>query len=132
MMLPRSRMWIINDFPAYSMMSGWSTVGKTTCPHCMDDSDSFRLPLSRKHSWFDNHRKFLPLDHPYRRNINDFWKGMRVRKVFQGVQSGHDILQELSNIGMLKVIDVDAQSVNDALSKTCGWNKRSIFWDLPY
>ena len=59
-------MWTINDFPAYSMMSSWSTAGKTACPHCMEDSDSFRLNLCRKQSWFDNHRKFLPLNHDYR------------------------------------------------------------------
>ena len=29
------------------------------------------------------------------------------------------------------MIDVDAEVVNAAISKTCGWNKRSIFWDLP-
>ena len=30
------------------------------------------------------------------------------------------------------MIDVDAEVVNAAISKTCRWNKRSIFWDLPY
>ena len=25
-------MWTISDFPAYSMLSGWSTVGKLACP----------------------------------------------------------------------------------------------------
>ena len=51
-------MWTINNFPGYSMMSGWSTIGKTICPHCIEDFDSFRLSLSRKQLWFDNHRKF--------------------------------------------------------------------------
>ncbi|XP_039120162.1 uncharacterized protein LOC120256563 [Dioscorea cayenensis subsp. rotundata] len=32
-------MWIISDFPAYSMLSGWSIAGKLACPYCMDDSD---------------------------------------------------------------------------------------------
>ena len=30
------------------------------------------------------------------------------------------------------MIDVDAEVVNAAIFKTCGWSKRSIFWDLPY
>ena len=36
-------MWTIGDFPAYSMMSGWSTAGKIACPVCMDQVKSFRL-----------------------------------------------------------------------------------------
>ena len=85
-------MWKINDFPTYLMMYGWSITGKTTCPHCMEDSDSFRLSLSRKQSWFDNHRKFLPLNHDYRRNTKDFLRGKKVIKFFKGIKSGHDIL----------------------------------------
>ena len=25
--------WTINDFPAYGMVSGWSTYGKLACPY---------------------------------------------------------------------------------------------------
>jgi len=25
-------MWTINDFPAYGMLSGWSTHGRLACP----------------------------------------------------------------------------------------------------
>ena len=32
----------------------------------------------------------------------------------------------------MKVTKVDAQKVNEALSRSCGWYKRGIFWDLPY
>ena len=73
-------MWTINDFPAYSMMSGWSTAGKLACPHCMEDSDAFTLTKSGKQSWFDNHHKFLPMNHPYRRNTKDFFKNRKVTK----------------------------------------------------
>ena len=125
-------MWTINDFPAYSMMSGWSTAGMLACLHCMEDSDAFRLIKSGKQSWFDNHRKFLPMNHPYRRNTKDFIKNRKVTKQFPGVRSGDEILKDLNNRGLRKVIDVDAEVVNAAISKTCGWNKRSIFWDLPY
>ena len=38
-------MWTINDFPVYSMMSGWSIAGMLACPHCMEDSDAFRYFL---------------------------------------------------------------------------------------
>jgi len=44
-MMPRQRkifqmkatlMWTINDFPAYGMLSGWSTAGRLSCPICME------------------------------------------------------------------------------------------------
>ena len=59
--------------------------------------------------------------------IIDFLRGKKVNKFFKGVKSGHDILRELNNIGLMKVTEVDAQKVNEALSRNCGWYKRSIF-----
>ncbi|XP_058005408.1 uncharacterized protein LOC131181377 [Hevea brasiliensis] len=48
-------LWTISDFPAYSMLSGWSTKSKTACPYCRGDSDAFTLTKGGKQSWFDNH-----------------------------------------------------------------------------
>jgi hypothetical protein len=31
-------LWTINDFPAYAMLSGWSTKGKIACPYCHKDT----------------------------------------------------------------------------------------------
>ena len=67
-------MWTINDFPVYGMLSGWMTMGKLGCPICMDSSKAFTLNHSRKTSYFDCHRQFLPQDHPYRRNKKTFIK----------------------------------------------------------
>ncbi|XP_060210438.1 uncharacterized protein LOC132637354 [Lycium barbarum] len=36
--LRASLMWIVNDFSAYGMLSGWMTAGKLACPHCMENS----------------------------------------------------------------------------------------------
>jgi len=36
-------MWTINDFPAYGMISGWSTRGKLACPYCMENNKAFTL-----------------------------------------------------------------------------------------
>jgi len=59
-------LWTINDFQAYGMLSGWSTHGKMSCPYCMEQTKSFQLEHGRKACWFDCHRQFLPLDHPFR------------------------------------------------------------------
>ena len=42
-MLRAALMWTISDFPAYGMLSGWSTHGRLACPVCMADTKAFRL-----------------------------------------------------------------------------------------
>ncbi|XP_076885659.1 uncharacterized protein LOC143535231 [Bidens hawaiensis] len=65
-------LWTVSDFPAYAMLSGWSTHGHLACPHCMGDTEAFQLHAGRKTSWFDCHRRFLPRSHPFRRDKNGF------------------------------------------------------------
>lgn len=127
-------MWTISDFPAYSMLSGWGTAGRLACPHCMNETDAFTLKCSHKQSWFDNHRKFLPPDHVYRRNRVNFRKGKTVTKDPPPIRTGTDILRELDRLGLKKVTEIGAAAVNKTIRKKtgCGWKKRSIFWDLPY
>jgi len=72
-------MWTINDFPAYGMLSGWSTHGKLACPYCMENNKAFTLANGGKASFFYCHRCFLPLNHRYRKNRKDFFVG-RVEK----------------------------------------------------
>jgi len=72
-------MWTINDFPAYGMLSGWSTHGKLACPYCMENNKAFTLTNRGKASFFDCHCCFLPHNHKYRKNIKDFFVG-RVEK----------------------------------------------------
>ena len=68
-------MWTINDFLAYGMLSGWGTNGRLACPHCMKHNKSFTLNYGHKSCWFNLHRRFLPNDHHFRRNIKAFRKG---------------------------------------------------------
>ena len=39
-------LWTVNDFPAYGMLSAWSTHGKLSCPICMEDTKAFTLKRS--------------------------------------------------------------------------------------
>ena len=125
-------MWTISDFPAYSMLSGWSTAGRLACPYCMEDSESFRLNRSGKQSWFDNHRKFLELDHPFKRNKSAFLKNKIVTIGAPPFRSGSEILSIIDHLDLKKVTEVNAYDINRGISQSCGWRKRSIFWDLPY
>jgi len=45
-------MWTINDFPAYGIVSGWSTHGKLACPYCMENNKAFTLTNGGKASFF--------------------------------------------------------------------------------
>ena len=91
-------MWTINDFPAYGMLSGWSTAGKLACPYCGNQSKAFSLKYGGKCSWFDSHRQFLPLDHPYRRNKDAFLKN-RVEKSQPPLRlSGEDVWDNVCDL----------------------------------
>ncbi|XP_073138901.1 uncharacterized protein [Henckelia pumila] len=129
-----SLLWTISDFPAYAMLFGWSTAGKLACPYCMEDSDAFTLPHGGKQSWFDNHRKFLPIDHNFRRNIKWFKKNHQVKKPPPHIKSGDEIIEELESYGFRSVTEPGATEVNSEIVRRCkcGWRKRSIFWELPY
>ena len=64
-------MWTISDFPAYAMLSGWSTKGKFACPCCNYSTNSHYLKHSRKMCYKDD-RVCLPMDHPWRANKRSF------------------------------------------------------------
>ncbi|XP_047250067.1 uncharacterized protein LOC124885858 [Capsicum annuum] len=124
--------WTISDFPAYSMLSGWSTVGKLACPYCIEETQSFRLQHGRKQSWFDCHRMFLDQHHPFRRDQKNFLKGQTVRRPPPTNRTGEEILDQICNLGIINVTELDAEQVSKIICKICGWKMRSIFWDLPY
>jgi hypothetical protein len=73
--------WTINDFPAFRMVSSWSMHEKLTCTYCMENNKAFMLTNDYKTSFFYYHRRFLPMDHKYRKNINDFFVGRVERDV---------------------------------------------------
>ena len=41
-------MTTVSDFPAYVMLSGWSTKGYLACPKCHYETDSDWLPYNGK------------------------------------------------------------------------------------
>ena len=55
-------LWTINDFPAYGMMSGWSTKGYMACLTCNKDICSLGL---RSKICYMGYRHFLPSNHSW-------------------------------------------------------------------
>ncbi|XP_049374847.1 uncharacterized protein LOC125839922 [Solanum verrucosum] len=112
--------------------SRWSTSGNLACPYCMDEPQSFRLHYGGKTTWFDSHMMFLDQNHPFRKDRKNFLKGHTVTRSSPPVRTGQEILNHICELGITKVTDLDVEEVNKRLCKSCGWKKRSIFWDLPY
>ncbi|CAM8940897.1 unnamed protein product [Rhodiola kirilowii] len=122
--------WTISDFPAYGMLSGWSTQGKLGCPYCMKDTKTFWLQHGRKVSYFDCHRRFLPIHHGYRYNTCRF---RRDRVEHDGpipFRSGHEIYNRVQNSNY--VWEESPDHVIEGFGVTHNWTKKSFFWDLPY
>src|SRR5690606_18889155 len=127
-------MWTISDFPAYGMLSGWTTHGRLSCPYCQDNTDVFQLKNGRKTCWFDCHRRFLPSDHPYRRSRNVFTKNKRMFDSPPPEVSEEEMLTQLRDFGEERTPDVGGHVHYpvDAVGDLHNWHKKSIFWDLPY
>ncbi|XP_016164774.1 uncharacterized protein LOC107607320 [Arachis ipaensis] len=118
-------LWTINDFPAYAMLSGWSTKGKLACPCCNDETSSIYLKHSHKTVYMD-HRRFLSMNHPWRHNKRSFNGKIELRSPPQLLEGStvFDILQEVDNSFGKK----QKRSKNGISN----WKKRSIFFELPY
>lgn len=124
-------MWTINDFPAYAMLSGWSTKGYLACPRCLKDTRSMRLSHGGKECYME-HRCYLPKNHRWRKDKDSF-----DGKVEHGLPpepcSIDEILrqlEDLENIVLSKDPHVKTK-INHEL-RGDNWNKKSIFFELPY
>jgi hypothetical protein len=64
----------------------------------MDDTDAFRLQHSKKASFFDCHRRFLPLNHLFRNDTGSFLKGKTMRKGPLKRKLRADIMKRLDDL----------------------------------
>ena len=66
---------IINDFPVYENLSGYSVKGHCACPICEEDTSHIQLKHGRK-IVYTRHQRFLKPHDPYK----------RLKKAFNGSQ----------------------------------------------
>jgi hypothetical protein len=125
-------MWTINDFPAYGMVSGWSTHGKLACPYCMENNKAFTLTNGGKASFFDCNHRFLSPNHRYRKNMKDFFVGRVEKDVAPSRLSGEELLDVVSEYGDIVFGLQSGKQKFSSFGLTHNWVKRSIFWELPY
>ena len=68
----------------------------TGCVEYLDDTDAVNLPNNSKIVYI-GHRRFLPKDHPYRRNKKDF-NGTIEKRLAPKYQDGPAILREVNKL----------------------------------
>ncbi|XP_048426453.1 uncharacterized protein LOC125470830 [Pyrus x bretschneideri] len=127
-------LWTINDFPAYAMLSGWSTSGEKVCPTCGDDTNSLRLKHGKKFA-FMGHRRWLPMSHRYRRHKKTFNGSQEFRNPPKP-RTAIDCLLEVTGLtfrfGKGAKASGRKRGWNDDGHVVGQWTKKTIFFDLPY
>lgn len=126
-MLRAGVLWTISDFPGYAMLSGWSTKGKLACPICGYDTSSMYLKHSRKVCYM-NHRKFLDPNHKWRSNKKRFNGEVEIGEAPARL-TGNEIKEVL---GGYENIFGKGKGKRKVCCEENPWNKKSIFFDLPY
>ncbi|XP_061993969.1 uncharacterized protein LOC133711883 [Rosa rugosa] len=131
-------LWTINDFPAYAMLSGYSTKGYKACPVCAEDTESVRLVNCQKECYM-GHRRWLNDNHRYRGWKNNF-NGAAERRPRPKPMTGSDCLRATHGLtiqfgnGKRKKIPRKCKRISEGPPEQefGNWRKRSIFFELPY
>jgi len=85
----------LHDFLAYGIFCGWCVHGKFPCPVCKEAVRFNWLKKGGKLSSFDQHRRFLPSNHPFRRDIKNFTKGVRVTDPAPQMMTGAEVCAQI-------------------------------------
>jgi hypothetical protein len=119
--------WLIHDFMAYNIFVGWSVHGRLTCPICGSDTDCFCLTASGKINYFDYHRHWLPLKHPFRIQKDSFRKDTVVKKGPPKRLSGSKIAENLSKL----VLNREGNAY-EGYREEHNWIHICALWELSY
>lgn len=46
--------------------------------------------------------------------------------------TGEQVIEQIDEFELKEVTEIGGAEFNASISKSCGWRKRSIFWNLPY
>ena len=120
-------MYSMHDHPAYGLFSGWCIHGKFPCPVCKSALQFFWLTKGGKYCSFDKHRQFLPIDHPFRRDIKNFTKGVVVEDPPPQWFTGAKIREWLDSL----VPNAEGDGFV-GYGVDHAWTHKSGLWRLPY
>ncbi|XP_050368965.1 uncharacterized protein LOC126787074 [Argentina anserina] len=117
-------LWTINDFPAYSNLSGWSTYGKKACPYCNDDHGAIWLFHGHKTAYM-GHRRFLRSNHRFRKQSRQF-NGKEEHRPPPKPLSGAECLVQLSNLKFkFDVMHIEKNFLDSLISTLLGIDGKS-------
>jgi hypothetical protein len=119
-------LWSIHDYLTYDKFVGWCVHGRLNCSVCMDESDAFRLLHGRKISFFDCHRKFIPLSYELRGDKESFKKDSSIRK---GPPKQKLIADIIKMLGELKE---SWDGGFKGYGEKHNWIHKSCLWKLSY
>ena len=125
-------LWTISDYPAYEMLCGWGIHGRLGCFYCMEKTKAFQLQYGGKATWFDATRCMLPPNHPFRRDRKNFIKGRVENDPPPPRLTGEQLLDIVSLIPDIKWGKTGKLKQIPGYGVTHHWQKKSIFWSLPY
>ncbi|XP_073133518.1 uncharacterized protein [Henckelia pumila] len=109
-------------------LSGCVVKGYCACPICGEEKYSTRLKHSRKIS-YTGHRRFLPTNHPYRRQKKAFNGKLELNPAPKPL-TGHEILERVERINYCSGKASRKQTMQGEVV-SC-WKKKSIFFELEY
>jgi hypothetical protein len=116
----------MHDLLAYGVLCAWCVHGKFPCPVCKEGLRFIWLQKGGKYVAFDKHRQFLPLDHPFRRDIKNFTKGVAVTSLAPPMKTSAAIRQEIDGL----VVNPAGGFVG--YSEQHMWTHKSGLTRLPY
>ena len=122
-------LWTINDFPAYALMSGWSTKGYMACPTCNEHTPS--ITVNSKIGYV-GHRRFLEMNDPRRKDKQ--YDGKVEKRAPPPVLMGVNILSQLEKI-QFRLLGKHKQFggvKRKHAAQEQNWSKKSIFFELEY
>jgi hypothetical protein len=92
--LPATYLWSIHDLLKYGIRCEWCVHSRMCFLICMSEFQTYRLKQDKKETFFDMHRRFLPANHPFRKDTKSFQKGNWVRDGRPKRQTGEDIMRQ--------------------------------------
>jgi hypothetical protein len=117
----------LHDLPAYGIFCGWCVHGKFPCPVCRAALMFIWLTKGGKYSSFDKHRQFLPLDHPFRQDVQNFTKDVVVEGSAPPKMTGAAVRAQLDAL--------EANAQGDGFlgyGEQHAWTHKPCLWNLPY
>jgi hypothetical protein len=122
-------LWTINDFPAYVMLSGWSTKGKFACPYYNKDTDYLWLKFGCKHCYL-GHRRWLPSSHKWRRNKVSFNNKIETRDAPVPL-TRDQVLQQYESFKQVSFGKMSNKGKqHEEETRWHNWQKKSIFFSF--